>query len=161
MNDCQCERMELRRLDANGAGMQYKMQCLDCGKTGPAISHASLTDGQKQGAPPVDHGIREAYWQQRRETAQAQWKEERTSRVGEWWQRYREYMVSPEWDSRRQMVLSRDRMTCQACLSRPATQVHHLTYKHLGNEPLFELISVCAPCHERITELDSIGAVTQ
>jgi hypothetical protein len=35
-----------------------------------------------------------------------------------------------------------------------ASQVHHLTYKHLRNEPLFELISVCVPCHDAITAMD-------
>jgi len=54
-------------------------------------------------------------------------------------------------------VISRDKRLCQAqlpgCVA-TATQAHHLTYKHLGHEPLFELIAVCWRCHERITSMD-------
>ena len=31
----------------------------------------------------------------------------------------------------------------------PATQAHHLTYEHMGDEFLWELKAVCRPCHER------------
>jgi 5-methylcytosine-specific restriction endonuclease McrA len=47
------------------------------------------------------------------------------------------------------------------CQSR-ATQVHHLTYRHLGNEPLFELMAICRDCHEQLTEMDRsrLGSVS-
>ena len=40
---------------------------------------------------------------------------------------------------------------------RTASDVHHLTYAHWRNEPLFDLISVCRPCHEQITQMDREG----
>jgi hypothetical protein len=137
-----------------GGGVQFKMQCLDCGKTGPAIAHAKLTALDRMTAPAVDGEIRERYWEQRRIERAAEWEAQRNGQLGEWWERYAEYMASPEWAIKRRRVLMRDGHKCQACLDATATQVHHLTYRHLGNEPLYELISVCAPCHERITGMD-------
>ena len=72
------------------------------------------------------------------------------------WNKYNEYLRSESWRRRSRMCLERDGYKCQAyegCLGR-ATQSHHLTYRHLYNEPLFDLISVCQSCHEKITEME-------
>ena len=66
-----------------------------------------------------------------------------------WRDNYNDYMQSPEWREKRKKVLQRDQYLCQGCLRERATQVHHLTYDHLGNEPLFELTSICDSCHEQ------------
>ena len=78
----------------------------------------------------------------------------RTAKQEEWWAKYNAYLCSPEWIAKRGAVLKRDSWLCQSCLSRPATQVHHLTYDHAFNEPLFDLVSVCKTCHGRLTHLD-------
>lgn len=67
---------------------------------------------------------------------------------------YKEYLKSPLWQEKRELVLKRDNYLCQACLTDAAVQVHHLSYKHVFNEPLFELISVCLRCHDIITNMD-------
>jgi 5-methylcytosine-specific restriction endonuclease McrA len=72
----------------------------------------------------------------------------------EWLATHRLYTKSPEWQARKASVLRRDGYVCQACGTNPATQVHHLTYRHWGHEPLFDLVAVCKPCHDRITEMD-------
>lgn len=64
------------------------------------------------------------------------------------------YYDSPEWEERRQKVFKRDNYKCQSCLDAPAEQCHHLTYEHFKNEPLFDLISVCKACHDKITLID-------
>jgi|DEB0MinimDraft_6_1074348.scaffolds.fasta_scaffold72622_2 5-methylcytosine-specific restriction endonuclease McrA len=66
----------------------------------------------------------------------------------EWWACYSLYISSPEWQMKRQKVIERDPI-CKGCEERRSTQAHHLTYKHFGNEFLFELIGVCKPCHDR------------
>ena len=72
-----------------------------------------------------------------------------------WFKEYYEpYLNSDEWKSKRDLVLKRDSFLCQSCLTSKATQVHHTTYKHVFNEPLFELVSICKPCHDLITKLD-------
>lgn len=72
----------------------------------------------------------------------------------EWFDKHNKYLTSMEWTEKRDEVLRRDEYLCQACLKRKATQVHHVSYRHWQNEPLYELISVCESCHESITELD-------
>jgi hypothetical protein len=64
--------------------------------------------------------------------------------------RYAAYLRSPGWQRKRMAVLKRDNGICQACLVRTATEIHHLSYEHLGAEFAFELVSVCAVCHERL-----------
>jgi 5-methylcytosine-specific restriction endonuclease McrA len=63
---------------------------------------------------------------------------------------YAEYLQSTAWKEKRRLIMQRCRGYCEGCGSAPATQVHHLTYKHVGNELLFELVAVCDPCHDRI-----------
>lgn len=75
----------------------------------------------------------------------------------EWFDKHNEYLNSMEWKEKRDEVLSRDGYLCQACLKKRATQVHHTSYKHWKNEPLYELVSVCDECHEAITEMDRIN----
>ncbi|MCF8414614.1 MAG: hypothetical protein K9G40_00115 [Crocinitomicaceae bacterium] len=67
---------------------------------------------------------------------------------------YNDYLDSADWKAKRILVLKRDNYLCQSCLVSKAKEVHHLTYKHFKNEPLFDLISVCRPCHISITQMD-------
>ncbi len=63
---------------------------------------------------------------------------------------YAAYMASPAWRRRRARVLRRAGRQCQACGTRPAVDVHHLTYAHLGAERPWELLAVCPACHRRL-----------
>lgn len=51
--------------------------------------------------------------------------------------------------AKRARVLLRAGRKCEGC-GEEATQVHHLTYEHVFEEFLFELIAVCRGCHERL-----------
>ena len=74
--------------------------------------------------------------------------------VKAWWDKYNSYLSSQTWNLKRNKVFARDRGTCQACMSRKAEEVHHLTYDHVFNEPLFDLVAVCKECHLAITLMD-------
>lgn len=65
-----------------------------------------------------------------------------------------QYYNTDKWKLKREKVLKRDNFLCQACLNKKAIQVHHLTYKHVFDEPLFELVSICIACHTKITLMD-------
>lgn len=66
-------------------------------------------------------------------------------------QEYHEYLQTDTWRRLRKKALERDNWTCQGCLDNRATEVHHKQYPHiLGNEPLFDLVSVCRECHEKV-----------
>jgi 5-methylcytosine-specific restriction endonuclease McrA len=84
----------------------------------------------------------------------------------EWLAEHEKYLASDAWAERRAAALLRDKGQCQAqldgCTGR-ASQVHHLTYRHWRNEPLFDLASVCTRCHDQITRMDrgDFAMVTQ
>jgi hypothetical protein len=67
----------------------------------------------------------------------------------EWRRLYEEYLVSPQWQTRRQHVLDRCSGICEGCRERPAMQVHHKNYDHVGEELLFDLVALCDECHLR------------
>lgn len=76
---------------------------------------------------------------------------DRQAESNEWWRRYNLYLRSPEWRAKAALVLDRAHHRCEACGTRPATDVHHLTYKHVFDELLWELRAVCTECHEKLT----------
>lgn len=43
-----------------------------------------------------------------------------------------------------------DLRLCEGCGKARATQVHHKTYRNLGDEFLFELVALCDACHKRL-----------
>lgn len=63
---------------------------------------------------------------------------------------YDNYLRSATWLAIREKVLQRCRGRCEGCGHGRARQVHHLTYAHVGDEFLFELVGVCEDCHERL-----------
>ncbi len=62
---------------------------------------------------------------------------------------YEAYLRTPEWKAKSRLVIERAGGVCEGCGIERATQTHHLTYTHVGNEFLWELRAVCRGCHER------------
>lgn len=67
-----------------------------------------------------------------------------------WWDAYRQYLASEQWREKRWKVLRRANDICEGCGEARATQVHHLTYKRVGQEMLFDLVAICDECHQSI-----------
>lgn len=63
--------------------------------------------------------------------------------------RYKRYLKSPQWKRKRFSVLRRDNFKCVKCGSHKNLQVHHLTYNHIFNEPLCDLVTLCKKCHRQ------------
>lgn len=74
---------------------------------------------------------------------------------GKFTESYIAYLNSPEWKSKRQLVIKRCNNVCEGCGQAEVQEVHHLTYAHLTNEFLFELVGLYKPCHERIEQSKS------
>ena len=90
-------------------------------------------------------------WAERQAERQA----EREQETRDWWESYDRYLESPGWRHRRQLVLQRAGGLCEGCRERPATQVHHTTYRtynRAGREMCFELVAICDDCHRLIHE---------
>ena len=64
------------------------------------------------------------------------------------------YLQSQQWRDKRHLVIQRDD-SCKLCKATTNLEVHHLSYKHLAQEPLDELITLCRTCHQ--TRHDILG----
>ena len=62
-------------------------------------------------------------------------------------ERYRRYLQSDAWKTKRKAVLQAAGFRCRRC-SAPATEVHHETYKRIYNERLSDLTALCGDCHQ-------------
>lgn len=51
---------------------------------------------------------------------------------------------------KRRKIIDRCNGRCEGCGEAPVAQVHHLTYEHVGDEFLFELVGLCNRCHDRM-----------
>ena len=60
---------------------------------------------------------------------------------------YPEYLNTPYWQALAQQVKARDNWRCRTCGDNNRLEIHHITYEHLGYEPLTDLLTLCAPCH--------------
>ncbi len=69
-------------------------------------------------------------------------------------EQYKKYMNSNEWAAKKQERIAIDK-GCVMC-GRPlekikSVQVHHITYKNLGNENVLEdICTLCGSCHKKI-----------
>ncbi len=72
---------------------------------------------------------------------------------GAWWEAYRKYLTTDEWDWVRRQTIKRDKkcVKCGAAYKPGAGfQVHHRHYRHVGEGDINELESVelnCRACH--------------
>jgi hypothetical protein len=87
-----------------------------------------------------------------RSTLIQEWLAVRPAINADWWAWYNDYLQSDDWKLKRRKVYDRCRGLCEGCRDRPVTQVHHLTYAHVGDELLYELVGLCDDCHEKAHE---------
>lgn len=138
--DCKCERTEIRRRIIKGGAIQYRHQCLKCGE---AIGCA-VAAGKVGRVADFDESLLEDF----REARISDYNHVKNKSESDFWEHYNSYLQSPEWRRKREKVLQRSKGICEGCGDRPATQVHHTTYAHVGRELLFELVAICDQCHE-------------
>lgn len=145
---------ELRRRTDARSRNHYFMQCMVCGTETEAVPRSDPRVGGLHILPPLkDETIADQYWRarfSRHDAAAARRREERA-------EAYDAYLASDRWRAKRARRLEIDRYRCTAMLdgcTGQATEVHHTTYEHCGDEPMFDLRSVCRACHERIHEIE-------
>lgn len=67
---------------------------------------------------------------------------------------YKKYMKSDKWQSKKQERIAIDKgcVMCGRTLEQiKSIQVHHITYKNLGNENVLEdICTLCGSCHKKI-----------
>ena len=70
---------------------------------------------------------------------------------------YKDYLKTEHWKNTRRLKVGAnkfmDKYFCAICGSKVNLQVHHLTYKNIGNEVNKTLRIVCGRCHEILSSL--------
>jgi hypothetical protein len=152
---CEHPTVVLTKFTKSNATVEFRKQCQDCGDSIGCVKRATIPMEQlRAGIPDYDKTIgerRRKAWQRRYEELKAEAEEERLQELEERSQArrewYQDYLRSPAWARKRQLVLEREESLCQGCRTSKAVEVHHLTYDHIGNELLFELVALCSACH--------------
>lgn len=156
--DCDCLDLVMTRREVGERKIvTVWMQCRACGRAVKSVKKAGIN---LTSLPCFDESKRDnflalrtdAYDRERkRQDKEVAAFQEESNR--EWWQTYSTYLRSRQWHALRKKVLERDGQICQACLTRPATQVHHLSYDlftKLGFSAAFECVAICYQCHTKI-----------
>lgn len=149
--NCGSLNFKIRRKSASNGASLVAAQCLNCGhKHGNWIKHESISLRGKNVADlePWDEALSEAFWSIKNQQVKSSHAQELALKSAEWRQKYNAHLASPEWQALRKKVMQRANFECEGCGDAHPTQVHHLTYIHLGNELLWELVAVCQACHE-------------
>lgn len=148
-NECTHPEKRLRRCPTKNGGIQIREQCLRCGeRIGNSVSKsaapADLEDADDELKMRYERNRKEKYDEVIHKHIRIQKEGNiRTSRE------YNSYLTSEKWRSKANKVLVRARYICEGCGQNKATEVHHLTYAHIFDEFLFELVALCSECHDR------------
>jgi hypothetical protein len=147
-DQCGSSSTQVRQKRTSNGAPLVAYQCLVCGRaTSTWIKRSTLRD--PDGLPDWDESLADRYWNTRTALRQQELRNaSETRRV-----QYRAYLRSPKWRSIRARVIERSGGLCEGCRESDATEVHHLTYKHIGDELLFELVALCDGCHERAHDI--------
>ena len=167
---CACEgrRLVVRRIRSGSREhTTYCEQCPRCGASSMSIAASKLGYGARSLAPAFDETLRRRWWDRVAAYHEAQAAERdraveegRAREQREWQDRYDRHVTrrSPRWRALCSLVMQRCRNTCEGCGIAPATQVHHATYQHLGDEFLWELRGLCRDCHRRFHGIEEDDA---
>lgn len=138
-------------MNSTGGGSRIVQQCGICGGYGPRGYNAIKADelrvmGRDPAAiKPFDEAAFAASEKALHRRSQIAYLRELTARR----EARAPYYDSPEWQRKRELVFKRSGGMCEGCGERRATQAHHDSYDHFGDEFLWELYAVCDECHER------------
>jgi len=143
-----CEHLdrEYRHKMCNDGRFSYYHQCLLCGDKGPMIKKMTIPEHIVNSMSEIDEDTIKAH----SEKISAYYESLMYAQTESIKTDYHAYLETDEWSAKRLKVLIRDEYLCRACLENRATVVHHLTYAHIYNEPLYDLVAVCKQCHELI-----------
>ena len=137
------------RFQKNGS-RHYGIQCLDCGNF-EVMKKAEIEAIQPLSTvPEIDQELADSYQEAERQRQEKIYDWHRN----EFFNKYNAYLQTYRWAVKRAAVLKRDPI-CKACGIAESEQAHHLTYAHVGDEPLYELVGVCCRCHEKIHNHDN------
>lgn len=147
--ECAHEDKGLVAIKARGGALMYRRQCLICGDPETQwISRSTL--GSLDSIPLVLGDLKEQFEKTRLIAWQSIQERHAKVQLASSDTEYATYLASETWRAKRAKVFDRANGLCEGCREQPATQVHHLTYKHIQEEFLWELVAICDGCHGRV-----------
>lgn len=146
---CKHEISEARRFTNKNGAIAVVAQCLRCGARAGNSLKVSDRDSFSLADPTLEVEFL-AELKVARDAVAIKHIDQFAAQEDDFWAKYDAYLQTPEWRMRRAKVMSRCGGACEGCLEKSATEVHHLTYDHVFDEFLFELVGMCANCHSRI-----------
>lgn len=145
MIDCKHIEKIYKKTDSSGRFYCLK-RCVKCGQSLGMVPKPKNIDE----VPILTKELEKEYQNISSNLATEKIKKEVEEKRKQFFNEYNIYLNSEGWEKKRNKVLERDKHICQACLVNKATQVHHISYQHVFDEPLFELQSICKYCHEKL-----------
>ena len=74
-----------------------------------------------------------------------------TCKTGEYVTTYRDYLKTDHWkNTRERYKQSKFKYKCIACGTDKKLNLHHKSYKRVGNERLTDLVWLCEECHLKV-----------
>lgn len=146
---CDHPRSEVRERTIANGGIQWRKQCLVCGRS---TSNPIKREAGKD-VPTWDSDLERSYEQhieKQRAVLENQFIQQTLAIESGTDATYSSYLATDEWKQKRKLILERDKYICQGCLTAEAEEVHHLSYDDVPNELMFDLVSLCRNCHERV-----------
>lgn len=151
---CDHTEKEVRHDRTEKVGTRFRLQCVRCGRGFGLVGKSKVNSFL--GMKDFDYDLQNRWEDSLKRYYQdfdRQQKITREVQDQEWQEWYGRYLKSEKWRTIRARVFERDSNLCQGCRVAPAVAVHHLTYIHVGDEFIWELVSVCQRCHDRWHEL--------
>ena len=135
-----------------------RAQCVHCGEiVGAAIKKENFSESEIAALPQWDDEQKGRHWGR----FQEEWKKiedgAHQQALAQFRKQYEAYRKTDAWKRRCELVMLRAQGICEGCRTSRATEVHHVSYEHCGEEFLFELVAICRPCHDRV---HATGAVS-
>lgn len=147
---CHHEKSMVTKKQMSDGRYQHIKQCQICGETvGGSVKQDNLVY-----IPMFDYELQKVYRDEiktRKENLEKIFfKELEEIKI-----QYHRYLESDDWKQKRNLVLKRSGEVCEGCRRASATQVHHLTYEHVYEELLYELVALCKECHVTAHKYDN------
>ena len=143
---CNHSSTELRKR-WGGKRFTYYLQCLRCGNPVKRIAIKDIADVNT--LLDFDEELRRNFHSTAISCANDLRAKLEEREKKEWDRWYENYLQSPQWLEKKRLVLKRNNFICEGCLKNKAKVIHHLSYEHVGDELLFELVALCDECHKK------------
>ncbi len=148
-HECKHSRLEWRKRFQANTSFLFIRQCLDCGnRYGTAEKHSNFTK--------MPSNFDEKLYEEGQQVHLKRLQKQHQKEEDDWQSWYSEYLKTSVWKGKRLAVLKRCNLVCEGCSENAASEVHHLTYKHAGDELLFELVGLCRKCHEKCHSVEAL-----